>query len=77
MRTPTEWRNERIRSYLRGRLGRIINPLAGPGGIYICHAKRPGLSFGSPELDNQFTGTLEQIAEHFGVTVPADIIEGS
>lgn len=71
---------ERVRSYLRGRLQRTINPLApADSGQYICHAKyEAGLSFArdNPEL-LAFEGTLAEIAAHFNVTIPDSVMEES
>lgn len=68
--------SERVRSYLRGRLQRVINPVAPlSSGRYICHAKyEAGLSFARnrPELLS-FEGTLDEIAAHFNVAIPASI----
>jgi len=68
---------ERVRSYLRGRLQRIINPTAPLGsGQYLCHSKGAGISFGSPDLDRGFAGTLPEIAAHFNVEIPDSIMKG-
>lgn len=59
---------ERVRSYLRGRLGIVIQRANTPTGGYIVAGAEVG-------ANGQFYASLAEIAEHFNVTIPADIIE--
>lgn len=59
---------ERVRSYLRGRLQRAINPTTHGRYLVTMRAGSPG--------DPPFTGTLEEIAARFNVTIPDSILKG-